>query len=191
MKVIHQFLNEQFFKPNWDIDYLFIGTFNPAGGEKVNFFYGRNSNFTWPILSNIFGENFNPYEIENFQNFILKLQKHKIACVDIIKYLEFDESNYDKKKVLGKGYMDSNIINLKITRHYNTISILELINSNPKIKVFSTWGNGSNLKEWRNEIDKIQNLIKLASPSRAARVPKGVKKFEYVLHNWKNEILSK
>ncbi len=191
MRVEHQFLNEQFFQPNWKVDYLFIGTFNPIGGEKVNYFYGRKTNFTWPILSNIFDEILNPFEIETSLDFFKNLKIHKIACVDMIKYVDFDENKYDQSRVTGKGYKDSNIINSKVCRVYNTDAILQIIKSNPKIKVFSTWGKGSNLNEWRIEVQKIPNLINLVSPSRAARVPVGESKYYYILKDWKNKILNK
>lgn len=46
MKLInHQFINEPFFLPNWEVKHLLIGTFNPEkiseGGVSVNYYYGR------------------------------------------------------------------------------------------------------------------------------------------------------
>jgi hypothetical protein len=49
--IYHQLCKEEFYIPNWEIKYLFLGTFNPDGGQKVNYYYGRNSNQTWKILS--------------------------------------------------------------------------------------------------------------------------------------------
>ena len=62
------------------------------------------------------------------------------------------------------------------------------IKNNPNINIYSTWGKGSNLKSWRIEIEKFTNLIKLVSPSKVARVPKGMVKFDYILNDWKNKI---
>lgn len=71
-KINHQFLNGEFFIPNWEISHLFLGTFNPDGGDKVNYFYGRKKNQTWRLLSEIFEDDFNP---EDFDSFLEKLKK--------------------------------------------------------------------------------------------------------------------
>lgn len=189
MKVNHQFLNEVFFIPDWDVEYLFLGTFNPEGGEKVNYFYGRESNFTWKILSEIFENDFNPYDVNNFNKFIEQLKYRKIACMDIIRCVEFDEETYDEMRIKGKGYKDSNIINNKVKREYNTSEIISIIERNKNVKVFTTWGNGSNLREWKNELIKLKDFTCLKSPSKAARVPKGLSKFNYVLEDWKSKII--
>ena len=44
--------------------------------------------------------------------------------MDIIRSVNFDENNYDKLRILGKGYKDSNIINSKVCRVYNTDRII-------------------------------------------------------------------
>lgn len=80
--------------------------------------------------------------------------------------------------------MDSKIINSRVIRNYNTNAILELIERNPGVKVYSTWGKGANLKDWNNEVVKLGEICKLASPSLAARVPKGVIKYDYILNDW-------
>ncbi len=189
MKIEHQFLQEQFFIPDWEIKYLFLGTFNPACGEKVNYFYGRESNFTWKILTEIFKIKLTPFREDELDIFFKNLILKKIACMDIIENVSFNESTFDKTRICGKGYKDTNIINNKTKRNYNTNDILSIIQKNKDIKVFSTWGKGSNLKEWRNEIEKIDKIINLKSPSRAARVPKGSEKFNYILEDWKSKIL--
>ena len=65
MKLInHQFINEPFFLPDWEVKHLLIGTFNPEkiseGGVSVNYYYGRQKNQTWKLLSNIFCCDLNP-----------------------------------------------------------------------------------------------------------------------------------
>jgi hypothetical protein len=47
----HQFKTSSFSKPNWEIKLLFIGTFNPEGGESVPYYYGRNKNKFWELLA--------------------------------------------------------------------------------------------------------------------------------------------
>lgn len=89
--------------------------------------------------------------------------------------------------VIGAGYKDSLIINTRVSRVYNTKAILKVINSNPSIQVFSTWGKGSGLKEWKNQIQSLGQIISLVSPSLPARVPKGEIKFNFMLNDWSHK----
>lgn len=178
----HQLLTNQYYIPSWEINYLLVGTFNPTGGEQVNYYYGRKTNMTWKLVSSIFGEEINP----NNPNFIQLLIKHKIGCIDLISSVKCDESKIPQ--IIGNGYSDSKIINKKVIREYNTAVINQLSKSNPNLKIYSTWGKGSNLKEWRLEVEKIKINSKLLSPSMAARVPKGVNKFEYVFRDWQENL---
>ena len=183
MEVVkHQFSNEIFYVPNWEVEHLLLGTFNPEGGEKVKYFYGRNKNRTWELLSEIFGENLNPKD----DCFFDLIKQKGIACMDMIDSVEFNKNQRDY--ILGKGYSDNKIINNRVVRKYNTNSILSIIKNNPGIKVYSTWGNGSKLKSWNLEINKIDGLINLASPSMAARVEKGVDKYLFMLNDWMSKI---
>jgi hypothetical protein len=185
MKIInHQLINEPFFIPDWDVKHLLIGTFNPEGGEPVNYYYGRPKNQTWNLLSKIFHCDFNP----NSQDFFALLRKNKIACVDMINQLKASVNRVDR--IIGKGYKDTEIINGSVERLYNTVAIKEIIEKNENIKVYTTWGNGSNLKEWRDETAKLGGIIKLKSPSLAAAVPKGSIKFDYMLDDWSGKISS-
>jgi len=179
----HQLKNEQYYIPNWPIKFLFLGTFNPQGGENVNYYYGREKNQTWTLLSEIFKTSFNPRD----SNFLDKIKKYGIGCIDMID--EVRAPQHFIENINGKGYKDSKIINKVVERTYNTTIIQGLILKNPNVKVFSTWGKGSNLKEWKNEINKIENLISLVSPSLAARVPQGESKFQFMLDDWKSKIL--
>jgi hypothetical protein len=95
------------------------------------------------------------------------------------------------KDVKGKGYKDSQIINTSVIRYYNTHTILEIIKKNKGVKLYTTFGKGSALKEWQKEIDKLGSVIPLVSPSLAARVPKGSNKFNYMLSDWKSKIKHK
>ena len=61
MKIInHQLHNESFFFPDWEVEHLLIGTFNPEKGECVKYYYGRPKNQTWNLISKIFCSDFNP-----------------------------------------------------------------------------------------------------------------------------------
>ena len=183
MKTInHQLKETDYYIPNWDIKHLFVGTFNPEGGERVEYYYGRPKNQTWKLISEIFSDKFDPTS----KDFFKLLKKHKIGCVDMIDKVIASEEMIDS--IIGEGYQDSKIINTSVIRIYNTDKIIDIINKNTGIKVYSTWGKGSDLKEWRNEKEKLGEIIPLASPSMAAKVPKGEKKFNYMLSDWKSKI---
>jgi len=179
----HQLKNKSI--PEWDIQYLFIGTFNPDGGEKVKYYYGRTKNQTWKILSSIFCDSFNVNE----KSFFDKLKKHKIACVDMINKVTASKERINK--IIGDGYKDSEIINLSVIREYNTQTIIDIIKKNNGVKVFTTFGNGSSLTEWKKEVEKLGKVIALVSPSLAARVPKGKNKYDFMLCDWKSKIKRK
>lgn len=183
--ITHQFSESAFYVPEWDIKHLFIGTFNPSGGEEVNYHYGRSRNQAWPTLSLIFNCNLSPASKEEF--FPL-LRKHGIACMDLIDEVQCPIDKIDN--VLGKGYSDSQIICGAVHRNYNTSNIIKVIERNPGINVYSTWGEGPKLKEWRNETSKLGDIVKLVSPSLAARVPKGTSKIPYILNDWKEKIIN-
>jgi hypothetical protein len=182
MTIHHQLLDKPFFIPNWKVRHLFIGTFNPQGGEEVRYFYGRPKNQTWKLLSEIFSITFDP----NSDDFFELIQKHHIACMDMIRTVVAPKA--DVINILGRGYNDSKIINNRVLRVYNTSQIRSVIINYPGIKVYSTWGKGQPLNEWTEEVSKIPNRIQLVSPSMVARVPAGVEKFDYILRDWKSKI---
>ena len=185
MKLIpHQLYNQPYFIPSWQVRYLFLGTFNPLGGETVPYFYGRSSN-TWKILSEIFGEDLLPWKSVPNQ-FMERINLLGIACMDMIASVSAPEG--DLPFILGKGYSDSKIINNHVQRNYNTSKVLEVIKKNPGVQVFTTWGKGSCLNEWVFEINKIPQKTNLVSPSPMARVPKGEKKYDYMFKDWKIKI---
>jgi G:T/U-mismatch repair DNA glycosylase len=178
LKITHQLSNQAIYTPDWDVKFLILGTFNPEGGDKVSYYYGRHKNQTWKLLSEIFCDELHP----NSSDFFDKIRKHKIACMDMIHEVNVP---LDKTDVLtGSGYMDSDIINKSVIRNYRTEDILDVIKNNPQVNVFSTWGKGSSLVEWRLEVAKIKNIIPLVSPSMAARVPMGANKFDFMLCDW-------
>jgi hypothetical protein len=183
MKVIkHQLSSDPFYFPDWDVKYLLIGTFNPEGGEKVDYYYGRTKNQTWRLLSEIFRVELDP----NSPNFWTLLKKHKIACIDMIHEIAAPDERIDR--IIGKGYKDTEIINKSVKRIYNTSNIKKLIESNSDIRIYSTWGKGAILKEWKKETAQLAGLTPLVSPSLAARVPGGRNKFEFMLNDWKSKL---
>jgi hypothetical protein len=182
-KTRHQLTDQDYFIPHWPIKYLFLGTFNPAGGDEVNYYYGRKRNQVWPLLREITGKEL---DLENKSAFLAELKELGIGCMDMI--LEVHASTDRLAFVVGKGYSDAKIINNYTQRIYNTATINTIIAQNEGVQIFSTWGKGRPLKEWKNEVLKISSIVSLVSPSMAAKVPKGIKKFEFMLADWSSKI---
>jgi hypothetical protein len=175
--IIHQLPNNL---PDYPTKILLLGTFNPKCGETVLVHYGRKRNKTWPILSAILKENFDPNSTSIHQ----EMKEHGIACVDIVQSVDTLENLVPE--ICGKGYSDAKLFANSITKNYIDIENLNaFINKNKGICVFSTWGKGSSLsKDAWNFIRRINQLHPLVSPSLAAKVPIGERKLEYMIRNW-------
>jgi hypothetical protein len=187
IKIKHQLLYTDYFIPSWEIKHLFLGTFNPEGGFPVPYFYGRAKNFTWKLLNDLFPGEFRSNDRTLRADFFDQLRANHIACMDMIRSVIISEEN--TALVIGKGYRDSMIINKKVIREYNTNEINKVIMANQDIRVYSTWGKGSSLREWNQELSLIAKpVIKLRSPSPAARVPKGVEKYNHAFLDWSLKI---
>lgn len=170
MIIEHQFLHSEYFFPNWKVNILFIGTFNPICGEQLDYYYRRSSNGFWKILKH-YDEN----EIYNFTDFNhLKsfMIDNKFGCVDVIRSVSFPD--VDRPKICGKGYTDNNLFKTKLySREYNFEQIKKFILDNKVKNVFTTWGCRDNPKEFRNLLIDFQSFcdtnrilyVQLISPS--------------------------
>lgn len=178
-KFFHQFINRNYYVPDWPLCHLFLGTFNPSYGRQVKYYYGRCENRTWDLLSDVFGIELYPTSDE----FLDRLKTLGIGCMDVIHSVEFTAAEGPPE-----GYRDADIINCRVTREYNTKEIIKVIGRNPGVQVYSTWGKGPKLLEWKKEIEVLENLVPLVSPSMLAKVSKGTKKFEYMLKDWREKV---
>jgi len=186
--VNHQLIDEPFFAPKWKVKHLFLGTFNPQGGDPVRYFYGRSKNFTWKILDEVFPNQFQDLDLKLRGDFFERLDANGVACMDMIRSIEVAAGKVNL--VTGKGYSDLVIINNQVQRIYNTHAINSVINANPGIRVYSTWGTGSTLSEWKRQLSLIEApILSLKSPSPVARVPLGTNKYNYVLEDWRQKII--
>ena len=102
----HQFSSDSFYIPTWEVQHLFVGTFNPEGGARVPYYYGREKNQFWRLVSEITGVTINP----SMDNFFELLRQHKIACVDLIHSVFVGKKDFDLQvaaKMFGQKWRRS------------------------------------------------------------------------------------
>ena len=188
----HRFYDK--LSPDWELEYLFVGTFNPSwdfnNAEQADYFYGRNRNFFWRILPEVF-------ENESLKNNHLidkieYLRKNKIGLTDLI--ISVDNANESSKVDVDNltiGFSD-NVLNNYILE-FNTENIINLItkNSKPIKGVFLTRSTLNNINQIRDEWAEIErfclknkiNTNRLLTPARNYSVRKVI--------DWQNKILNK
>lgn len=160
MKIEHQFLHKDFFKPNWKADILVLGTFNPDGGKEVDYFYGRNRNKFWKAILLTFKLNDN--SLTTFEDKLTFLMKHRIACMDMIQKVKVNNPN--KKTDITNDYRDQKLFggirDKSLERVYNTQNIKSYLEKFEPKKVIHTWGKRKNPVEFKNEISEIKQFCK-------------------------------
>ena len=168
MQINHQLLSKEYFIPNWECNTLFLGTFNPAGGEEVNYFYGRNSNNFWKAISKLFNKqedgHFHNLMVSNFCKFKQFMIDNKFGCVDIIRSVVV---NIDcEENITGKGYSDQNLFNMThVARNYNFEEIENyIINKETVTTIINTVGqrfDNMQPKELKIQLTKFKNFCKV------------------------------
>ncbi|HEX9826540.1 MAG TPA: hypothetical protein VGA80_08060 [Flavobacteriaceae bacterium] len=153
----HQFLNEDYFLPNWKIETLVLGTFNPNCGERTDYFYGRCRNNFWRIIENLCRIEYMSLQ-NNFQGKMYIMKIHKFGCTDVIESIK-RQSTVDQIEFCGSGYSDQALFNqtkCKIT--YSFQEIKEYLIKNNVKTVINTWGKRNNPREFRESIDDFESF---------------------------------
>ncbi|CAM3556193.1 hypothetical protein [Arcobacter aquimarinus] len=179
MIVKHKFYDECV-KKFLDNEILIIGTFNPnIQNNEANFFYGRNRNYFWKILPELWNEeSLKGKDINIKKNF---LEDKKIAITDLILCIEMKESQIN-------SFKDDNISNVK---KWNTDNIIDNLKCSNIKKIFFTRKSFNKSTNFlKMEICKIKsycesNFIKfefLPTPSRYANEKK-IKEWKELIFN--------
>lgn len=170
MIIHHQFIHSHIRFPIWEVDTLFLGTFNPSCGQQLDYYYKRPQNGFWKILKH-YDVN-NDYDFNNIDSLIQFMTIKGFGCIDIIETLDFPDE-FDNQ-VCGQGYSDSILFTVNgFIRTYIFDQIQEFIIQNNVQNVFSTWGTRNNPVEFRNEVNGFQlfchqnniSFTRLKSPS--------------------------
>lgn len=203
MACLHRFLGKHIINsllPNWQFEYLFIGTFNPAwnfnAGQSAAYFYGRTrNNYFWDLVPDIWDNrkmrNATPTDWELF------LQQKGIGITDIIKGIQDADPDNEQHVTWLKDKSDIGLVRFQ-NIEWNTPEILSLIN-NEEIKlkaIFITNQKAPDIIEAQIKIIEqaaIQKDIpfaRLITPSGGARFQfvKGTKLYPALLHEWRTKI---
>lgn len=202
MPCIHRFLGKYIDNslfPNWDYDYLFIGTFNPGWtfekGQNAKYFYGRTrNNYFWDLVPEIWdGVKMRKMDFKRWEDF---LKKNRIGVTDIIKkIIDADYTNSIHVEKLFKK-TDTGLVTFKKIC-WNTDEIITRIISKEKLKaIFFTNQKSPDIIEAEiREIEQvaIQNkipFVRLVTPSSGARFrfPKGAKLYPTLFSEWQRAI---
>jgi hypothetical protein len=186
LTVQHQFLDSGYFFPDWEVNTLFLGTFNPLCGEQLDYYYRRRSNGFWKILKHY--DTTNVYDFSDFQSLKRFMEVKRIGCVDVIRSVTFPDS--DRSKICGDGYTDSNLFKVRgYTREYNFEQIKEYVINNKVSNILTTWGDRKDPNEFKDLLQDFESycleneitFINLKSPS--GRLYRG-DRVEEINSNW-------
>jgi hypothetical protein len=149
MPCTHRFVNYHCngLFPDWEIKFLFIGTFNPHWNKSRNnadYFYGRSKYF-WVILPRFFEEE--SLMNSNAEQKISFSKKHGIGFTDLI--LKIDNANLNnpthKEKILS--FKDRDLLYFRENLIFNTPNINCFIDEHKSLErvYFTLLGNNAGL----------------------------------------------
>jgi hypothetical protein len=136
---------------------LVLGSFNPhnPNGNNADFYYGRGSNYFWPIIARL-KELDEQYYSNSIERKITAMKEHSFCFTDIISKIEIsgiEAEDYACKKIFS-GYSDQVLFTtntiyqgskIEVYRTYNQ-NVLEVLKNGKIQTVIHTMGN--------NRIDK-------------------------------------
>jgi hypothetical protein len=156
-KINHQFLNSKFFFPNWEIQTLVLGTFNPSCGEETDYFYGRCQNNFWRTIEEISNLDYRWFQ-NNFERKRKFMKENEFGCADIIKSLVIIDG-VKRKDFCGSGYSDQILFTAKkCTVTYQFEEIKSFIKKNNVSKIINTWGKRESPNEFKRHIIELKTF---------------------------------
>ena len=154
-KIDHQFLGSKFFLPNWKIQTLVLGTFNPSCGEETDYFYGRCQNNFWRTIEEISNLDYRWFQ-NNFERKLKFMKENEFGCTDIIKTLVISDL-VEQKDICGSGYSDQFLFTAKkCTLTYNFQEIKLFIKEHNVSRILHTWGKRETPALFKNHIDDFK-----------------------------------
>ncbi|KRT15882.1 hypothetical protein ASU31_12940 [Pedobacter ginsenosidimutans] len=179
--------------PDWEIDYLFIGTFNPLWDrpDLVNaaYFYGRSAYF-WDAVSIFFKDRPYSYARDDQQAMVDFCKRHKIGFTDLI--LDIEDADWANPEHRQRIY---SVLDTDLEQFdeivWNTTAIEAFLQDNKPGHVFFTLLSGNKKSIFSVEMRKIEqqaaslkiNCKRLHSPT-GANVGTGVPRLHQLVERW-------
>ncbi|MDN3586092.1 hypothetical protein QWY86_05400 [Pedobacter aquatilis] len=179
--------------PDWEIDYLFIGTFNPLWDrpDLVNaaYFYGRSAYF-WDAVSIFFEGRPYSYARDDQQAMVSFCKRHKIGFTDLI--LNIEDADWASPEHRRRIYsvLDTDLEHFDEIV-WNTSEIEAFLGRKKPKQVFFTLLSGKSRSIFSVEMRKIEqraaalkiNCKRLHSPT-GANVGTGVPRLHQLVERW-------
>ena len=141
-KIRHRFLDYQI---NPLTETLIIGTFNPdTFDNQADFFYGRNRNYLWRLLSSAYDEEDLKYASKEEK--LLFISKYKIDFIDLIAEVLVDEG---QEANFNDDYIDQKVFTWRNV-------ILELEKLKKLKRICFTRKTFTNIPNIRNQVEVIE-----------------------------------
>lgn len=152
---------------DWEVNTLFIGTFNPGCCKEeqngAEWFYGRTqNNMFWDTLGSIYENNSTLGRTGNPELWIAFCRKHKLAVTDLISKISGVNLKSDDYYNLCKGFSDAKLEPYILNGQAKSSEIENLIANSPELKnlkcVYLT--RATTNKEWNILWRPIQQVCR-------------------------------
>jgi hypothetical protein len=196
MACLHRFLglhikNSLF--PDWEVDHLFIGTFNPEwdrpNAPNAEYFYGRSAYF-WDAVSIIFEDQPFHWNENNKENMIAFCKRNKIGFTDLISIVEDADIQNETHRARIFTVLDSDLEKFE-NINWNTDRIIDYLKSHQPTNIYFTLLSGNNQSIFSREMVKLELRAKelditskrLHSPT-GAKLGNGVPRLHELVERW-------
>jgi hypothetical protein len=196
MSCTHRFLGlhlENSLFPNWEVDHLFIGTFNPEwdrpNASNAEYFYGRSAYF-WDAVTILFEDKTFDWNDDYKEDMVAFCKRNRIGFTDLIIAVEDadiqNESHRSKIYTVKDDDLEtfSNII-------WNTGNVIKYLHENRPEHIYFTLLSGNKTSIFTSEIEKIEQAAatlkisskRLHSPT-GANVGNGSPRLHQLIERW-------
>ncbi|SDF93779.1 hypothetical protein SAMN05421827_102182 [Pedobacter terrae] len=179
--------------PDWEIDHLFIGTFNPLWDRpnalNAVYFYGRSAYF-WDAVSIFFEDTTYAFDRNDRQAMVDFCKRHRMGFTDLILSVEdADQQNQDhRKKIYSVKDVDLESFDQIV---WNTDNIKDFLAQKRPANIYFTLLSTDGRSLFSPQILKIEqealqlgiNNSRLHSPT-GARLGNGVPRLHQLVERW-------
>ncbi len=179
--------------PDWDIDYLFVGTFNPVwvleGNQQAAYFYGRTqNNYFWKLVAQLWHGDLLPGT--GLMHWLRFLQEHRIGITDLILSIEDADFNNVAHQKRIKSMADNDLVQFQQIV-WNTDAITKFLEQQPHVRIMVT--NLTAPQQMEEQIQSIaaateDGIIRLRTPSKSARFHLPAPLYQSLFNEWQQAL---